>query len=531
MRAQPSQRYSDPDGWGLERDQIVEPLLAAREARVGVDARIRSARPWQSAASSTTPQPARVAKPAHGPAMQLPALLESTGMRSADSLSVRGDLAGVTVAVIDRDFACLDRIENPRLGPLSVIDLEHTAPLQMGAQMGHGTAMALTLLGASRARVRPYQVGARVEASYDYLGATHLAIAIARACEDGADLILIAKNWTILGSPRHLRRVMQEAARAGRSGRGALLIWSSGDSNQTIGGCHSAALPADDAAAQPWGLVVGPCDATGAWGRRAGAPIGRLGPSIDLTARCEPVGLQDGDLSGFVDDTSLASALVAATAGGMLERNPLLTASQLRELLCLTAARPARVDPAREGLGANGANDWDRSGHNLKLGYGTVHPLAASLAALDPVCAALLLAGRPDAKDPGLRLARDFYAALSSLTAPLVREYQSVWAPRFVCTLLDSRDMRRTALWVARHLVELTSAPAPRWLEHPHQASIQRMLIALWEGAEYNTAPSASRAERSGFQFAADVEHAMLREHGVGAAEFLEQLVRPGDRP
>jgi hypothetical protein len=235
-------------------------------------------------------------------------------------------------------------------------------------------------------------------------------------------------------------------------------------------------------------------------------------------------------LSGFVDDTSLASALVAATAAEMLQRNTLLSASQLRELLCITTARPARVDPVREGLAANGGDEWDRSGHNFKVGHGAVDPVAACLAALDPACAALLLAGRPHAKDPGLKLAQKFYASLLALEAPLVREYQTVWAPRLVCALLDWRDIRRTALWAARHLVELVSSQGPRWHEQPHHALLQRVLIALWEGVEFGGQVQAGRSERSGSQFAAEVERAMLREDGAGAAAFLDRLIRPGDK-
>ena len=532
MPSAPDLLHSNPDGWGVDRDRIVEPLLAAREAVVGIDARIRSERPWSPHAELAPAPPAPELKQSRAPAMRLPALLENMGLCAAQALPVRGDLERVTVAVIDRDFACLERVANPRLDALTLIDLERSVPAPANTQyIGHGTAMVLSLLEASACRVRPYQVGARADASYDYLGATHLTMAIARACEDGADLILIAKNWTILGSPRHLRRVMQEVSRAGRNGRGVLVIWSSGDASQTIAGCSSAALPADDAASQPWGLVVGPCDASGAWGRRAGAPIGRLGPAIDLTARCEPVGVREGELSGFVDDTSLASALVAATAAVMLQRNPRLSAGQLRELLCLSAARPVRIDPVREGLGANGADEWDRSGHNFKVGHGTVHPVAASLAALDPVCAALVLAGRPHARDPGLKLAQNFYISLFGIDAPLAREYQVSWAPRLVCALLDSRDVRRTALWAARHLVELESAPAAHWHELPHHALVQRVLIALWEGVECSaTGSMPTAAERSGAQFAADVERAMLRADGAGVAAFLERLVRTGDK-
>jgi len=215
-----------------------------------------------------------------------------------------------------------------------------------------------------------------------------------------------------------------------------------------------------------------------------------------------------------------------------LQRNALLSASQLRELLCLTTARPLRVDPAREGLAANGADEWDRSGHNFKVGHGSVHPIAASLAAIDPVCAALVFAGRPHVRDPGLKLAQNFYVSLLNLESPLAHEYQATWAPLLVCALLDSRDMRRTALWAARHLVELKVAPAARWHELPHHALVQRLLIALWEGVECSAgaAPATSIAERPGSQFAADVERAMLRADEAGLAAFLERLVRTGDQ-
>jgi len=212
----------------------------------------------------------------------------------------------------------------------------------------------------------------------------------------------------------------------------------------------------------------------------------------------------------------------------------LLSASELRELFCLTACRPGHVDRSTNGIASEGSNDWDRTGHNFKVGYGTVDALRATLAAIDPVSAAFVLAGRPkipDAKEPGLALARRWHRAIVELSSPLALEYKQLWAPVFVKVLLNSREALNAMLWFARHLVELATTPSQIWVSLPHPALVQRLLIALWECAEHIErygSPSDGQ-KRTATHFAAHVEHAILALHGDTLAQFINNLVSPSE--
>lgn len=509
---------SAPDGWADE--PIVEPMVAVRNQRLAIDSRIRSNVPR---APEAAPAALAVQVAAHlDPFRDMGTLLPAMGLDAAASLPAHPG-EPVKVAIIDTSWAQLDALDPARHAALKVIDLGSPRRAAALQEAGHGTLMAAMVLVASTAYVLPYQLGT-LGGSYNYIGATQLAAAIGQAYADGAEVILIARNTTIIGSPRHLRRVLREVSTA-RDGRtGAVIVWSAGDLSQTGGGGGSAALLADDPVCMPWGLVVASCDQGGAWLRRGGNPVSRLGPSVDLAAIGLNMHVVADGVSGMIDDSSSACAFGAIAAAIVIAHNRALVPGQVHELLCATARRrdDVEVDPTADAL-AGGCNEWDRAGHNFKLGHGMLDARRATLAASDPICAAFVLAGRTGASDtdePGLALAQRWFDLVSASEHPLVVEYRVTWAPRIVASMLDHREVRRPLAWCARHLTELSANRSATWVGRGHQAVLQRVLVALWECAEI-----ASCTELR--SFAARVERAIVEDDGGGASGVIDRLVTP----
>ena len=106
---------------------------------------------------------------------------------------------------------------------------------------------------------------------------------------------------------------------------------------------------------------------------RNGATYNRLGPAVALAALGEPRRWSEHIAA---DDSSQASAVAAAAAARVLQKNRDLSAVELRALLALTADVPGAVDGGR-GLAAGALDARDRLGHNFKIGHGVVNARAA----------------------------------------------------------------------------------------------------------------------------------------------------------
>jgi hypothetical protein len=360
----------------------------------------------------------------------------------------------------------------------------------------------VVLAKAPAARVGMFAVPSEAGAARPYLAATDLAVAIAAAVERWeADVVLVAMSDGAWGTPRHLRDVLRAAGRAGRGGRGTAIFCSVGDPSRNHARADdSAALGADDLASQPWVTAVAACDRRGRWyrvypryGKGEGATYNRLGPAVALAALGEPRRYR-GRVAA--DDSSQASALVAAAAARVLGSAPQLTAGELRAILALTARSPAAVDRGR-GLAADGTDGRDREGHSLKLGFGVVDPDAACLAARDPVCLAMLATRLvPDGPRAGYRrgtalaLARSWRRVLrrqatagDAGSRALARSYLRV-APTLARLYLRALPVQESLGWLARHLRTLAE-PAPGrgplsdWRGQDHGALVERVRHAV----------------------------------------------------
>lgn len=322
-----------------------------------------------------------------------------------------------------------------------------------------------------------------------HLHGTDLAAALARAVGQwGAEVVVVSLAHGGWGTPPHLRAILRGCARSGREGRGAVVVCCTGriDQNQDLYG-DSPALAADDFNAQPQVLTVAACSPRGGWYRVNCHPLGRMGPSVEL---CAPGELVTFPRVGAADDSSLAAALVAGTVARMVTTNPALSLSELRQLLRATAqALPAEDEPTEPGLETDRFNEWDRAGHNLKLGHGRVDALGACLAAGDPVCHALLATRRTLAAKLGATEATEELEAARSWESHLLHlAHQSDLARRYlalrghlVLLALRSPALQDALFWLARHLRALRLYGSPEWPEETldHGALSDRCLHVL----------------------------------------------------
>ena len=215
----------------------------------------------------------------------------------------------------------------------------------------------------------------------------------------------------------------------------------------------------------------------GAPGERRGATYNRLGPAVALTALGEAKRWSQHIAS---DDSSQATALAAAAAARVLQANRALTATELRAVLALTADVPAVVDPGR-GLEAGAFDARDRLGHNFKIGHGTVNARAASLAAEDPICLALLATRVvPDTGAASQALARAQAWRVEVLRAagrgdPTARAYARAAGP--VSRLfMTSLPVQEALCWLARHARALQEgARTTHWQPQHHGALVERI--------------------------------------------------------
>jgi hypothetical protein len=522
-----------------EQDRFCEPLITGRNEPITLDGSIRSDRSYVGAPSPPKPpKPAgdKQLPPGLDPPVFYPrpqAILDSVHLPASKALPATTK-APLKIAVIDRDFSRLAELTTAkaegRLWDLKTISIAETSKFDQTVQVGHGTAMVMTLLETTDAVVVPYQLGLDTERDYDYVGATQIALALANAFCDEVDIVLIASNRTLIGTPRHLRRVLRELAHEGRNRRGTLIVCSSGDAEQTGDEdkeARSHALAADDPCAQPECLVVAAHEIYGGdWERRRRVPLSRLGPAVEITAPGAQFFVKIDKVPARADDTSLASALVAASAHNVLRQHPTLTAAELRALLCSTTVRPRRVDRSAcsAAAEASGCNDWDHSMHSLKLGFGRVDALRATLSAVDPLCAAFVQADRTDRWDHsrfiGVALAQNWYLKVRACNDTLAVDYVR-WAPRLALLFLHHFEVRRLLMWIARHLVELATATPTSWPTSSHGSLAHRTSLALSE-LQRHLPQDCALAFAS---FAARVEHAIVAGDGAAFSTVLAKLV------
>lgn len=225
--------------------------------------------------------------------------------------------------------------------------------------------------------------------------ASNLATAAAfrYAVRAGADIITNSWGYTRpmpLAADDAVRDAIEEAARTGRGGRGALVVF--GMTNESVDDCRAPTL---DISSLDSVVAVGVSDHNdGIGGSGYGDCMDLVAPSkpeyrstigIATTDRTGLDGHADGDYDLRFGGTSAAAPLVAGVAGLLLSLNPELTRDDVLRILEQTASK---IDAA--------AAAYDAAGFSSKAGYGRVDAARALVPTVRiSVSPARVAVGRP----------------------------------------------------------------------------------------------------------------------------------------
>jgi len=199
------------------------------------------------------------------------------------------------------------------------------------------------------------------------------------ARENGADVI--SCSWGVAAKffslSTRMINVIRRAAREGRSGRGCVIVFASGNEASPVDGRKNGQRVRSGFAIHPDVIAVNASTSRDVqshysnFGRETWicAPSsGAGGRRVVTTDRRGSAGYQAGDyttVNGF-GGTSSSCPLVAGICALMLSRNPDLTSLEVKEILRDTADK---IDPEH--------GNYDADGHSKMYGYGRVNAFRA----------------------------------------------------------------------------------------------------------------------------------------------------------
>ncbi len=568
----------------VRQGSIARPAVTGKKGRTAVSPRATAKK--GAATSSTEPRRTNSSPLKEAPEADefrelatIKTVLDRIGALEARAIAKERDTATV-VAVIDQGFDDTELFHwgaDPAILEVERVVLPFSQNQFASTSYDHGNRAASALRSTLRKSNAKYLVRRIVIGpTVPMLEPLALAKAIALAVfpkENGssmpnADVVLIPMSSGQWGMPRYLDAALSSAAKAGRRGKGAVVVCSTGDRGTNQGQTvdpklpyGSAALGADELASHPDVLTVAPCDLEGRWLRTAMSDPnhtgvnkklprklkaemdldGRFGPSVVISAPANLVVLLDEDPATTddpynFDGSSFASTIVAGCVVRVLQNNPHLNPHHVRQLLKETAHVPIAPDRAY-GAEASIAPRFDRLGHNAKVGAGMVNVLSASLAAKDPVCQVLLriaeAAPPPSTQfalltNPPLLMARwfDYRVAQLSEENKLAEAYCN--AREFIAkALLAPSPLREEVEWMLRHLFFVFTQEGPNnWFSigktHVNHGALIRRLVRLSE-----TLRSAMKNESSTQTFLAMFEQVTLAlEASKTGSATLERTLR-----
>jgi hypothetical protein len=301
-----------------------------------------------------------------------------------------------------------------------------------------------------------------------------LPLAIVRAVEDGADVIVCA-TYVEGQSSALLDDALAFATQLGRRGRGTAIVMPTGrEMSSPSDSVHSSlSLGLSEPASDPRVFCVGPSSRDGGWflwRDRNGKlrPFANRGPALRWLAPGDDLAypFTNEDRPAHAESSG-ASAVAAGVLLLVLGRNPTLHLSDLDQVLHNTVVS---LEPALHSMDTELGDradvlplGRDADGHNAKHGYGRLNATEACLAASDPICAALVRIGE--------RRAGERYANVRSVAKPsLYSEALACWAAR---ALLND-PLSQQALSSLARAVRLSSLhpeswdgqPPGHWLRH-----------------------------------------------------------------
>ncbi len=365
-----------------------------------------------------------------------------------------------------------------------------------------------------------------------------LPLALARAVEDGADVIVCATYLEGQTSPM-LDDALELAAKVGRGGRGTLVVMPTGrEMSSPQGTLHSSlSLGLSEPAADPRVLCVGPSARDAGWflwRDRVGRlrPFANRGPAVRFLAPgddlAHPFSCEDRPWHA---ESSGASGVASGVMLLVVAKNPELTAEELGQLLTETATPTNPADRLDEPELADPCDVMpagkDADGHNAKHGYGRLSAARACVGAADPVALTLTRMGEHGA-------ARTYLLARQAGT--VYEAYSRGLAHFAVRRLLDDPRLTHAAAAVLRAL-RLWSARPERLEQQPPGQLLRHLgLIARLLGS--GTASPSRRDELAGLELslravlaggrAAEVERALAACFGASAGWSGPEVEFPG---
>lgn len=352
------------------------------------------------------------------------------------SRAVCGTGAGTRLAVIDNDGYQLEQID---LDAKVLVGVESVPNAGAHAGLMFGWAVGARLNEGGHFRGVAPDASPRlycIPKAGDEI--VSLPLAIVRAVEDGADVVVCATYVEGLTSPL-LDDALEFATCLGRGGRGTVVVMPTGrEMSSPAGSVHSSlSLGLGDPASDPRVFCVGPSARNGGWflwRDRHGKmrPFANRGPALRWLAPGDdlayPFSANDRPAHA---ESSGASAVAAGVLLLILGCNPTLDLGDLDQLLLNTivGVQPDDGDPVDVGDAADLLPvGRDPDGHNAKHGYGRLSALTACLSSCDPVAATLVRIGDVGAAYGYSRANQSFYspafarwAARVLLRDPLVR--------------------------------------------------------------------------------------------------------------
>jgi hypothetical protein len=389
-----------------------------------------------------------------------------------------GTGTGTRLAVIDNDGRDLDRIwldAEVLVSGEGIPRAQSHAALMLAWAVGTNAGGATSFRGvAPDASPRFYCIPKPNEDVWS------LPLAIVRATEDGADVIVCASYVEGTNSPL-LDDALEFATRLGRGGRGAPVVLPTGrEMSSPPGSTHSSlSLGLVEPASDPRVFCIGPSARDGGWflwrDRRGKLrPFANRGPSVRWLAPGDdlayPFALEERPWHA---ESSGAAGIASGAILLLLGKNPELSLEDVHALFTETAVP---IDPehragdpelaSRRDLEPTGI---DRDRHNAKHGYGRMNAGAACIAAQDPFAQALLQLGERRAAGVYLEL-RGQDALRNAYSQALGR-----WAAR---AILADRELLHAVCVLARGL-RLAARRPDRALEQPPGFLLRQLCIVL----------------------------------------------------
>ena len=290
---------------------------------------------------------------------------------------------GVIIAVVDHGIQLDHPDLSENISSISYDSETNTSPSQVYGS--HGTACA-GIIGAvlnNNLGIAGIASNCKLMSISNYMGVNNYASAINRA--KGIDFAVnhnaavISNSWYSGIQHSDIDDAISNALRYGRNGKGCVVVFSSGNNNDSV------LYPANSndsiivvGAISPCGERKSStsCDGQTNWGSNYGTQLDIVAPGVHIpTTDITGVnGLSQGDYYLDFWGTSAACPHVAAVAGLILSVNPYLTQKEVADIIESTAQKVGPYTYSTTSGRLNGT--W-----NNEMGYGLVDAYTAVLEA------------------------------------------------------------------------------------------------------------------------------------------------------